>query len=222
MNCAGLFVVAMLFSSFGRRNRWDPCALPRGVMTANKPPIERSAAGRRTLRFRQQHSGSKLMSRAGLVSSLSTWSIVNVPASICCRSGGRGASRQQSDLRADYSDDQMPLQRVRTNTRDQRIEQVIFTRLAGVYVVARLERLSGTMDQRTGTTTPLTEIGGRRSGCYMCCSRIRTRPDDSDQRIALADLEVFRQKAFIAAGSGFPSPDPALTPATDHETLEPC
>jgi hypothetical protein len=31
------------------------------------------------------------MSRAGLVSSLSTWSIVNVPASICCRSGGQGS-----------------------------------------------------------------------------------------------------------------------------------
>jgi hypothetical protein len=30
------------------------------------------------------------MSRAGLVSSLSMWSIVNVPASTCCRSGGQG------------------------------------------------------------------------------------------------------------------------------------
>src|ERR1700722_5172254 len=35
-------------------------------------------------------SGSKLMSRAGLISSLSIESIVNIPASICFRSGGQG------------------------------------------------------------------------------------------------------------------------------------
>src|SRR5258707_4840171 len=40
-----------------------------------------------------------------------------------------------------YSDDQMPLQRVSMNARDQRIEQVIFARLAGVCGVGRLERL---------------------------------------------------------------------------------
>src|SRR5580658_4428681 len=35
-------------------------------------------------------SGSKLMSRVGLVSSLSMESIVKIPASICFRSGGQG------------------------------------------------------------------------------------------------------------------------------------
>src|SRR5580692_2819526 len=36
-------------------------------------------------------SGSKLMSRVGLVASLSMESIVNIPASICFRSGGQGS-----------------------------------------------------------------------------------------------------------------------------------
>src|ERR1700733_2523528 len=35
-------------------------------------------------------SGSKLMSRAGLVSSLSICSMTNIPTSTCCRSGGQG------------------------------------------------------------------------------------------------------------------------------------
>ena len=46
-------------------------------------------------------SGSKLISRVGLVSSLSMVLIVNVPASTSSRSGGQGASHPRSNRRVD-------------------------------------------------------------------------------------------------------------------------
>src|SRR4030095_14189364 len=84
-------------------------------------------------------SGSKLIMRTGLVSSLSMRSIVSVPVSIFSRFGGQAivASSGLTDRQ-----DQAPLQRVGMHLRDEGVEEKVrvAARLIGRGGSERLER----------------------------------------------------------------------------------
>ena len=121
-------------------------------------------------------SGSKLISRVGLVSSLSMVSIVNVPASICCLSGGQARRRVRGRIaRLAYGEHQMPVQRLGMKLRDQCIEQVVLAGCRRAVWLGRLIRLHRPSN-RSGLAFGIDETEGVQ-GVVRAVRRIRTRTD---------------------------------------------
>ena len=122
-------------------------------------------------------NGSKLMSRRGLVSSLSTGSRVNVPTSTCSRPSGHGmvASLVAIAGLAD-GDDQMPLQRMLVDARDQRVKKIILVSFGSPAALAGSNGCTGTIDQRTGVDVPAASM---KRNALRPLKVLLSKPDDT-------------------------------------------